>query len=83
MTSPMGSGRPGTVGGFHGVALLCGGRVSAAGYWVLAFSLKDASEEAGGRLLSSQHCSKAEKEPSISLGTSDEQGRCRGVVSPV
>lgn len=51
------------VGGFHRVMLLFSGRASSVSCWVLVFSLKDALEEAGGRLLSSQCCSKAEKGP--------------------
>lgn len=83
MTSRVGSRSAGMVGGFHGMVLLFSGGVSSVSYWVLVFSLKDALEEAAGRLLSSKHCSKAERAPSISQGTSNGQGRCGGVVIPV
>lgn len=63
MTSRVGSRSAGTVGGFHRMVLLFGKGVSSVRYWVLVSSLKNALEEAGGRLLSCQHRSKAEKEP--------------------
>lgn len=39
------------VGGFHRVMLLFGGRASSISCWVLVFSLKDALEEAGGKVV--------------------------------
>lgn len=71
-----GSSSTGGLGGFHRMLFPSGGAVPS----VLGSCLCRCLEAGRGGFLSSQHCSKAEKEPDISPGTSNGGGGCKEVI---